>query len=323
MTKLFAHYRLLSFPVDERPAGGLLESLQLETRRGQTDLLFDFHALRLSAPPLLFEQEGRPWERLQGQYVARRLRFADVKIVQGESLGASLADLPPQHPDRRIYAEWAWRTLEGQNTYLIDLLRPKDDTLLLVAGGCAGEERAGPVWKADFERNWSPPPASPARMIPSPKHLLQRFGGDPVTVRLKGQDQSLRLFVGGLDLQTSQRPQVGAVLNLGEDASVWCKNKPVDPADRWAQKGEGSHGMTAADLAEEAGWVIERLEKGERVLVHCSAGMNRSSSVCCAVVILLEGLSAEAALERVRRRHPWARPDPRHWLALRWLASTR
>ena len=81
--------------------------------------------------------------------------------------------------------------------------------------------------------------------------------------------------------------------------------------------------MTAADLAEEAGWVIERLEKGERVLVHCSAGMNRSSSVCCAVVILLEGLSAEAALERVRRRHPWARPDPRHWLALRWLASTR
>jgi hypothetical protein len=323
MSNTYTHYRLLSFSVDERPAGGLLDALRLETRRGQTDLLFDFHALQLSAPPILFEQDGRLWESLRGQYVARRLRFANVKIVQGESVGASLVDLPPQHPDRRLYAEWAWRTLEGQNTYLIDLLRQKDDTLLLEAGGCSGEERQGPVWKADVERNWSPPPASPARMIPSPKRLQQRFGGDPVTVRLNGRDQPLRLFVGGLETQSSQRPQVGAVLNLGENASVWCEDKPVDPADRWAHKGEGSHGMNARDLAEEAGWVIERLKRGERVLVHCSAGMNRSSSVCCAVLILLEGLSAEAALERLRLHHPWARPDPRHWLALRWLASNR
>lgn len=34
---------------------------------------------------------------------------------------------------------------------------------------------------------------------------------------------------------------------------------------------------------------------------------------------LLEGLSAEAALARVRKTHPWARPDSRHWLKLRWL----
>jgi hypothetical protein len=38
------------------------------------------------------------------------------------------------------------------------------------------------------------------------------------------------------------------------------------------------------------------------------------------VLILLEKLSAEDALERVRQHHPWARPDTRHWLALRWLA---
>jgi dual specificity phosphatase 12 len=79
--------------------------------------------------------------------------------------------------------------------------------------------------------------------------------------------------------------------------------------------------MTLAEICEEADWVIERLKNNQRVLVHCVAGMNRSTTICCAVLILLEGLSAEAALERVRQHHPWARPDSHHWLALRWLAT--
>jgi len=36
---------------------------------------------------------------------------------------------------------------------------------------------------------------------------------------------------------------------------------------------------------------------------------------------LLEGISAEIALEQVREHHPWARPDAHHWLVLRWLAQ--
>ena len=78
--------------------------------------------------------------------------------------------------------------------------------------------------------------------------------------------------------------------------------------------------MDVSEITEEACWVIERLQAGQRVLVHCAAGMNRSATICCAVLILLEGLPAEAALERVREHHPWARPDSDHWLALRWLA---
>jgi hypothetical protein len=50
--------------------------------------------------------------------------------------------------------------------------------------------------------------------------------------------------------------------------------------------------------------------------------MNRSSTVCCATLMMLEGLSAEKALERVREHHPWARPDSHHWLALRWLEKS-
>jgi len=80
--------------------------------------------------------------------------------------------------------------------------------------------------------------------------------------------------------------------------------------------------MDVAEITDEAQWVIEHLRVGRRVLVHCSAGMNRSATICCAALILIEGISAEAALERVREHHPWARPDPYHWLALRWLAYT-
>jgi dual specificity phosphatase 12 len=77
--------------------------------------------------------------------------------------------------------------------------------------------------------------------------------------------------------------------------------------------------MDVAEITREAQWVIERLRAGQRVLVHCSAGLNRSVTICCAVLILLERVSAEAALEWVREHHPWARPDT-HWLALRWRA---
>lgn len=78
--------------------------------------------------------------------------------------------------------------------------------------------------------------------------------------------------------------------------------------------------MSADDLLEEAAWVAERLRAGKRVLVHCYAGMNRSSTVCCAALILLEGITAEEALARVRRRHPLAWPDPYHWFTLQWLS---
>ena len=81
--------------------------------------------------------------------------------------------------------------------------------------------------------------------------------------------------------------------------------------------------MDIAEITAEAQWVIDRLQAGQRVLVHCSAGLNRSTTICCAVLMQLENLSAEDALTRVREHHPWARPDSHQWLRLRWLAHTR
>ena len=125
--------------------------------------------------------------------------------------------------------------------------------------------------------------------------------------------------MGGLENQPAQRPQIDAVLNIGESPSAWVQGNDLHPNDRTVEKGEGSKGMSAAEIREEANWVIDQLKKDKSVLVHCVAGMNRSATICCAVLMLLEGLSAEEALIRVREQHPWAKPDSYHWLALRWL----
>jgi hypothetical protein len=321
MSKRFTHSRLLALPVSGSPAAGFLDAIQFEPRGRWTDLLLDYHELQLTAPSKLFERDGCPWERVQGKYIPRRLRFMEARIIEGGALHTCLEGLRRDDPSRLLNAVLAWRFTDGQNNYMFDLRRDENDTLLVTASRCLLEPRLDPAWEASFERDWSPPPLSPGRLIPDPRSLRQRFGGDPVTVRLAGGLQHRRLFIGGLDTQSEQRPDVSAVLNLTEETSLWAVDKPPHPADRWADKGEGSKGMTVAELTEEADWVIAHLKAGERVLVHCSAGMNRSSSVCCAVLIRLEGLSAEEALERVREHHPWARPDPRHWLRLRWLAA--
>jgi hypothetical protein len=51
--------------------------------------------------------------------------------------------------------------------------------------------------------------------------------------------------------------------------------------------------------------------------------MNRSTTITCAVLMQLEGLTAEQALRRVYEHHPWAKPDSHHWLMLRWLEKDR
>ncbi len=188
----------------------MLDALHLERRRGRTDLIFDFQALEHTAPPELVERQGRPWEHIRGQYVPRRWRFIEAKYLQGENVEASLEGLSLEHPDRLIYSALAWRKLDGRGTYMINLFRQKEDTLFLAAEGCVQEDRNGPVLLKEFERDWSPPPLSAARrLIPAPRRLWQRFGGDPITIHINGRKQPLRLFVGGLDTQPKQRPQVG------------------------------------------------------------------------------------------------------------------
>jgi hypothetical protein len=273
----------------------------------------------LLAPPELISLNDQPHERLHGEYVPRRLCCRRVGWIQSRGVFTHFSDIPFDADARLLEGMLCWRNpLDGDNYCLLFDHADAGSGLLFSARDGISEERSGPVEPIEIVRDWSSPPLLPARLVPKPQRLHRRYGGDPITIHLNGRAFTRRLFIGSMEHQTDQRPDVDAVLNLSEDANRW----PLTAADRRAEKGEGSLGMDVAEIKAEAQWVIDRLQAGQRVLVHCSAGFNRSTTICCAALRQVERLSAEDALNRVREHHPWARPDSHHWLRLRWLTST-
>jgi hypothetical protein len=321
------HTRITDFPFARAIPHARLVDLREEQRGQRLDVVMDIQELVLKAPPELFLCEGSPCERVEGFYTPLRLRFSAAAHVRRDGLYAALAGVPPEHPCRELRGMLSWVMPGAQPYYLLWNASGEDARLSFFARGCK-EEAVPPHLDVPPEavslvRGWSPAPPAPARLVPAPGKLHANYGGDPITIWLNGRVFHRRLFIGGVEEQPRQRPGVDAVLNLGEVRSRWVPpgEQVSAAADRWDHKGEGDDGMDPAEMAAEARWVIDHLKEGHSVLVHCYAGMNRSAVVCCAVLILLEGLSAEDALERVRRRHPWARPDSRHWINLRWLAK--
>lgn len=81
--------------------------------------------------------------------------------------------------------------------------------------------------------------------------------------------------------------------------------------------------LPAAELERAVGEVLEWLEQGHRVYLHCRAGWQRSAAVAAGVVAIREGLEIDDALELVRQRKPSADPLPaqrndlRRWWAQR------
>jgi hypothetical protein len=317
------HTRIIQHPFTASLQGALLDSYE-ETRRGdRLHLTLNIHALERTAPSELFERDGILYERLYGNYVPAQLHFLGVSELITSDFFTNLTSLSRDSPTRTIHDMLSWRQPENQKVfYLLGMQAKQVDQLMFFANRVKYERHAHGSAPITLERDWCPPPPMPERLIPQPRSLHQRFGGDPVTIQMDARPYHQRLFIGGLDIQAQQRPQVDIVFNVSETPSKWVKGDQAHPQDRWDNKGEGSEGMSLEVIREEANWVIEHLKKKQRVLVHCVAGMNRSATICCAVLVLLEGLSAEQALERVREHHPWARPDSRHWLKLRWLAKT-
>ncbi len=324
MTKPIQHTRITQLPVPESICGGQLDSFQIVESGKSQDLLLDYQALDPARHTELLEQDGHLFERSRGHYLPRRLRFFGIEGVMIQGLYRDLGSLEPDHPARILVDLYNWVSAgESLNFFLLFGRSSDDAEIRFFARRVERVERNGTPAPFDFRRDWSPAPPMPAGLVPKPGAIHKRFGGDPVTVQLNGREAHRRLFVGGVDIQPVRRPAVGAVLNLGEHPSAWSGGKALPQTDRWENIGEGSRGMSLAVLRQQAAWVIERLQDGQRVLVHCAAGMNRSVTVCCAVLIMLEGLSAGQALARVRQHHPWARPDGQHWLTLKWLAATQ
>lgn len=319
MSPIPAQPRILEHPFASLLQGGRLDSFQ---ENG--------HAIHLTVQGLeimtseVFEREGKLFERVTGRHIPLKISFADVRDLNRADFFTSLENLPADDPSRVIAQMHSW-IMAGMNDifHIFNLRAPVSANMNFFASGATHEQGEGGS-PFTLERDWSPAPPMPEGLIPLPIDLHDNFGGDPVSVKIGDTVQAQRLFVGGLENQPEQRPpRVDAVLNLGEKPSLWVTGDAVHPNDRVVEKGEGSKGMSVEEIRTEANWVIDRLKKDEHVLVHCVAGMNRSITICCAVVMLLEGLTAEDALKRVREQHPWAKPDSYHWLALRWLEKDK
>lgn len=319
---VYKHARIIQHPFAASLQGALLDSYAEERRGEQLHITLNVRALEYTASPELFERDGVIHERVKGNYVPAQIHFFGVLGLKRDNFFTNLASLSPNDSARTINDMLSWIQSGEQDTFYLFFMQAAD-SLMFFARHTTYERLSEESTPIILERDWCSPPPMPNRLIPQPKRLHQRFGGDPITLHIDAQPYHRRLFIGGLEIQENERPQVDVVFNVGEEPSNWAKDSKIHASDRWDNKGEGSDGMSVEVIREEAGWVIERLRKNQRVLVHCVAGMNRSSTICCAILILLEGLTAEQALERVREHHPWARPDSNHWLKLRWLAKNR
>jgi Dual specificity phosphatase, catalytic domain len=323
MPRMPRRSRFFHFPHNDLLFDAQLDAIREEPNGRGKDIVIDFQALDLLSAPAPHILDGRPHEAVEGEYRPLRLRFRRAVWVARTGPYADLAAIPDDEDSRRLFGLLHMREAETGEIFWLSTGATAEAQFVLRARDYALEERDGPRRRRHVVRRWAMVPPPPAAAVPRRPMLYRRYAGDPITIHLNGRLYRHRLFIGGLHHQRDERPGVDHVLNLCGIENDWAVNAGRHPDDRFSCRGEMAAGMDVAELLEEAEWVVERLRAGKRVLVHCYAGMNRSATVCCAALILLEGIGAEAALARVRERHPNAWPDPYHWLLLRWLADHR
>lgn len=288
------------------------------------DIVLDFYAFESTAPSRHYVIGSQPYEQVTGVYRPYRLRFTQAQWLRRSGVFtdlATFAETPGEHEARRLMGALHASTPADGEFFIISNASPEYMLFSLRAGGYQVEERDGAAIPAQYLRRWAFTPPTPAGPLPDRPALYRRFAGDAVVIHLGKRAYRRRLFIGGVIMQGPERPAVDHVLNLCPEPNPWLVNDITYPGDRFSCKGEMALGMRLDDLREEAEWVIERLRTGRTVLVHCYAGINRSATVCCAALILLEGLSAEQALARVRESRPGVQPDPYHWFLLLRLAA--
>ncbi len=288
------------------------------------DIVLDFYAFEQTAPSRHYVIGSQPYEQVTGVYRPYRLRFIQAQWLRRSGVYENLETFeqtPGEHEARRLMGALHASTPTDGEFFIISNASPEYMLFSLRAKGYQLEEREGAPIPTQYLRRWAFTPPTPAGLLPDRPALYRRFAGDAVTIHLGKRAYRRRLFVGGLIMQGPDRPSVNHILNLCPEPNPWLVKEGAHPGDRFSCKGEMALGMRLDDLREEAEWVIERLREGRSVLVHCYAGVNRSSTVACAALILLEGLTAEQALARVRESRPGAQPDPYHWFLLLRLAA--
>lgn len=320
MGKASSRIRNYPFPYHDNLFDARLVAIREEPATSEQhagDILLDFEAFHLLKTPRPYGSPLWPEEWVEGEYIPQTLRLKNASWVQRSPILEHLDQAPPEHGVRRMLGVLHWRAFKLGKIILIFTQEPVD--FILRAEEFSLEEREGEPRPYAFARRWANTPPHPAGLVPERAKTLRQYNGDPITVALGNRRYRYRLFIGGVRHQGDTRPDVDAVLNLCELDNPWVAQAGRHLNDRFVCKGEMAIGMDMSDLLAEGRWVAERLRAGQRVLVHCYAGVNRSATVCCAALMLLEGLSATEALARVRENHPSCRPDPYHWFLLEHL----
>jgi len=130
------------------------------------------------------------------------------------------------------------------------------------------------------------------------------------------------LIVGAYPLDRGDVHQLGEmhverVLNLVEDSEY-------QPGDReeieaaYASRGIDETRLNLVDFGHLPGEQLEQavstlvdwLNDGRRVYVHCRAGWQRSAAVASGAVAVIRGISIDEALESVKEQKPTADPLP-------------
>ncbi len=321
MSSQIRRIRYLGSPYAEQLFDAHLDDIVEQPGPRGMDVVFTLRLLRLITPLEQRVVDGQPCEVARGERTRCRLRFHGATFHWRNGAFEHLDELSPDHGARRVFGVSRFRDSQDGEFYWIVTATEEPGDLAIRAKACVLEPVESAPEPVEIVRRWANPPSSGPYLPPRRPVLHHRYGGDPITIRLGKRVLHHRLFIGGLHHQRDRRPGVDAVLNLCGLDNPWCERYGRHPDDRFSYRGEGPHGMSVEDLLEEAEWVAARLRMGNRVLVHCYAGMNRSATVCCAALMLLEGIPAEESLARVRQRHPVALPDPYHWFILQWLSN--
>ncbi|MBI2942151.1 MAG: dual specificity protein phosphatase family protein [Chloroflexi bacterium] len=113
------------------------------------------------------------------------------------------------------------------------------------------------------------------------------------------------------------RESIPVLMGMGIRVVVDMRNEGRDDQEMLERYGITLRHLPTLDYAapsrecllDTTDWIRERIESGERVLIHCQQGTRRSVTLTCAVLIR-EGVPPETALQLVRQRRPGAAPTP-------------
>ena len=216
-----------------------MDDIRQETLGERHDLIIDFRELHHPTPPELVEQDGVLAEHVRGEAIPHRVQFLDVAIKFLEGEFTDLKTASPDHPSRTLLGMLTWQLTGDVHPSYRLFNASADADLWFSAKMYVAEETGTPIEPVDFIRTHSPAPPLPEGLVSRSPTRYRRFGGDPVTIHVGQRTFHKRLLIGSLDEQPDQRPDVDAVLNLGEESSKWVvpPAKTTSECDRRAEKG--------------------------------------------------------------------------------------